>query len=428
MHKTLRTLALVSSAFISLSAVAAAQETVIWWDFLSGGDGVRMKALLDRFNAEHEGEITIEATTLEWGTPYYSRVQTSAAVGEGPDVMTYHLSRVPLGVDTGTLAEISVEDLASVGLTPDDYSDAVWQAAQMDGKLYGVPFDIHSIVLYYNKDALAEAGLLGEDGLPTGLDGADNFKAALQTLKDAGNEYGVSIHSSAGDSQWRIFLSLFGQQDGVVLNENGEFFAGDNLDKAVNAVNVVADWVTSDLAPAQTEYAASIALFTSGVAPMHINGVWEVPTFTDLAAKGELGFEWGAIALPTFFDHPATWADSHAFTIPNNAGKEMTPEKKAAVLEVIRWMNENSLSWAEAGHIPAYEPVRTSEEFQTMQPNATYSVLAETAVFDPRSVLAGVASPLYDAAGNYLMPAINGEYDPQAAMEDMREDLQDQAE
>lgn len=428
MNKTLKTLALVSSAFVSLSTMAAAQETVIWWDFLSGGDGVRMKALLDRFNAEHEGEITIEATTLEWGTPYYSRVQTSAAVGEGPDIMTYHLSRVPLGVDTGTLAEISLEDLESVGLGPDSYSDAVWQAAQMDGKLYGVPFDIHSIVLYYNKDALAEAGLLGEDGLPTGLDGVENFKTALQTLKDAGYEYGVSIHSSAGDSQWRIFLSLFGQQDGVVLNENGEFFAGDNLDKAVNATSVVSDWVASGLAPAQTEYPASIALFTSGTAPMHINGVWEVPTFTDLAAKGELGFEWGAIALPTFFDHPATWADSHAFAIPNNAGREMTPEKKAAVLEVIRWMNENSLAWADAGHIPAYEPVRTSEEFQTMQPNATYSVLAETAVFDPRSVLAGVASPLYDAAGNYLMPAINGEYDPQAAMEDMRDDLQDQAE
>ena len=38
---------------------------------------------------------------------------------------------------------------------------------------------------------------------------------------------------------------------------------------------------------------------------MHINGVWEVPTMTDLAAAGEL-FDWGAIELPVFFDQPAT--------------------------------------------------------------------------------------------------------------------------
>ncbi len=427
MKTNLLKLALATTAVMSLGGAAYAQQTVVWWDFLSGGDGVRMKALLDKFNAEHEGEIQIDATTLEWGTPYYTRVQTSAAIGEGPDVMTYHLSRIPLGVESGALKEISLEDLESVGLGPDSYAESNWQAAQYDGALYGVPFDIHSVVLYYNKDALAEAGLLGDDGLPTGLDGVENFHGALETLKEAGFEYPISIHSAGGSSQWRIFLSLLGQQDGVMLDENGEFLPGDNLDKAVNATNVIADWVKEGLAPAQTEYPASIALFTSGEAAMHINGVWEVPTMTDLAAEGELGFEWGAVALPTFFDHPATWADSHAFAIPNNPMGEMSEEKKAAVFEVIRWMNENSLAWSDAGHIPAYSPVRESDEFANKEPNATYSVLADTAVFDPRSPLAGVASPVYDAAGNYLIPAINGEMDTQTAMEDLRADLQDQA-
>jgi multiple sugar transport system substrate-binding protein len=97
------------------------------------------------------------------------------------------------------------------------------------------------------------------------------------------------------------------------------------------------------------------------------------------------------------------------------------------VLEIISWMNENSLAWADAGHIPAYSPTRDSEEFKTMQPNATYSVLADTAVFDPKSVLAGVASPVYDAVANYISPAMNGEIDPQEAIEEMKADLQDQA-
>ena len=413
-------------AAVMFATGAQAKETVVWWDFLGGGDGVRMKKLIEDFNTEHKDGIEIQATTLEWGTSFYTKVQTAAAVGEGPDVMTYHLSRLPLGVSTGTLAEITEADLATVGLAPGDYASANWNAAHVDGKLYAVPFDMHAVVLYYNKDMLDKAGLIGADGLPTGLDGIDNFTAAMKKLQEGGAEYGVSIHDAAGDSMWRIFYSLLGQQDGVFFKD-GKFLDGDNLDKAVKATQVIADWVKGGFTPASTEYPASIALFTGGKAAMHINGVWEVPTMTDLKAKGEL-FNWGAIPLPTFFAHPATWADSHAFAIPNNVGKPMTAEKKAAVLEIISWMNKHSTFWATAGHLPAYTPARENDEFKAMQPNAAYAKLADTAVFDPVSVLAGVASPVYDAAGNYLMPAINGEMEPLAAMEEMRDDLQGQVE
>lgn len=423
LRKTLKVALLATSLF---ATGAYAKETVVWWDFLGGGDGVRMKKLLEDFNAEHKDTIEVQATTLEWGVPFYTKVQTAAAVGEGPDVMTYHLSRLPLGASTGTLSEITEADLATVGLAPGDYASANWGAAHVDGKLYAVPFDMHAVVLYYNKDMLDKAGLIGTDGLPTGLDGIDNFNAALKKLQEGGAQYGLSIHDAAGDSMWRIFYSLFGQQDGQFLAD-GKFLDGDNLDKAVKATTVIANWVKDGFAPASTEYPASIALFTGGKAAMHINGVWEVPTMTDLKAKGEL-FNWGAIPLPTFFDHPATWADSHAFAIPNNVGHPMTAEKKAAVLEVISWMNKHSTFWATAGHLPAYSPARDNDEFKAMLPNANYAKLADTAVFDPSSVLAGVASPVYDAAGNFLMPAVNGEMEPQTGMEGMRDDLQGQVE
>ena len=85
------------------TAAAQAEETVVWWDFLGGGDGVRMKQLISDFNTAHAGKIKIDATTLEWGTPFYAKVQTSAAVGEAPDVMTYHASRIPLAVSQDIL-------------------------------------------------------------------------------------------------------------------------------------------------------------------------------------------------------------------------------------------------------------------------------------------------------------------------------------
>ena len=106
-----------------------------------------------------------------------------------------------------------------------------------------------------------------------------------------------------------------------------------------------------------------------------------------------------------FFDHPCTYADSHTFAIPNNDGKPQTPEKHAAVLEVIKWMEEHSLFWATAGHIPANKAVTDSAEYKAMQPQATYAVLTANMVFDPKSKFAGVASPLFDAAGNAFTAA-----------------------
>ena len=50
-----------------MTGVAQAKDTIVWWDFLSGGDGVRLKAMLDEFNKEHANTVEIQATTLEWG-------------------------------------------------------------------------------------------------------------------------------------------------------------------------------------------------------------------------------------------------------------------------------------------------------------------------------------------------------------------------
>jgi ABC-type glycerol-3-phosphate transport system substrate-binding protein len=45
-------------ATLGFAGVAKAEETVVWWDFLGGGDGVRMKKLIEDFNAAHAGQIT----------------------------------------------------------------------------------------------------------------------------------------------------------------------------------------------------------------------------------------------------------------------------------------------------------------------------------------------------------------------------------
>ena len=423
MRMSLKRLALVSTALLALTGNVAAQQNVVWWDFLAGGDGVRMKALIDAFNKEHEGEITIQGTTLEWGTPFYTKLQTSAAIGEGPDIATYHLSRMPLAVSSGTLAEITDEDLAAVGLADDSFTAAAAEAAKVDGTRYGVPFDQHGLILYYNRDMLGEAGMLDANGLPTGLDGMENFEAALAQFT-ADGKYGLSMPT--GD-RYRAVYSFFGQQGGTMFDAAaGGFFPTDaDIEKLTTATQTMKRWVDNGWTPAQIESPAALALFTSGQAAFFIMGNWEVPTMTDLAAKGEL-FDWGAVELPVLFDQKAAWSDSHAFVIPANAGKEADPAKREAVMKVIAWMDEHSLDWAGAGHIPAYNAVRESAEFQALKPQSDYAGFAATAVFDPRTVLAGPAAPLGDAWTNYIVPATTGEIDPADAAVEMRDDLNGQ--
>ena len=408
-------------AAVMFGTGAQAMETVVWWDFLGGGDGVRMKKLIEDFNAEHKDAIEIQATTLDWGVPFYSKVQTSAAVGEGPDMMTYHASRIPLAVSQESLTEITAEDMATMGLSADSFAPATWDAVQVDGKQYAVPFDTHPIVLYYNKDLLEKSGLIGADGLPTGLTGLDNFNAALAKLKADGNEWSIAQVTADGNFAFRTVYSLLCQQDGQIGND-GDWFPGDSADKLATSIGVISDWVKAGYNPPKTDYPSTVALFTSGKVPFMINGVWEVPTMDDLNKQGKL-FNWGAIEIPALFNHTCTYSDSHSFAIPNNVDKPATPEKHAAVLEVIKWMEAHSLFWATAGHIPANKAVTESAEYKAMQPQATYAPLTANGVFDPKSVLAGVASPLFDAAGNAITPAMNGELDPADAAAQMRDEL-----
>lgn len=406
-----------------MASTAYAQETVVWWDFLAGGDGVRMKQMIEDFNAAHEGEITIDATTLEWGVPFYSKVQASAAVGEAPDIMTYHTSRIPLAVQQGILQEITDEDWQTMGLSEDDYAGATWDAVTVDGKQYAVPLDTHPIVLYYNKDILGEAGLLTEDGVPKGMDSREGFTETLRALKEADVQYPLGSVTADGNFMFRTIYSLMGQQDGELMTD-GEFLAGDNKEKLENALAVLQEWTNEGLQSIYTDYPATVALFTSGEAAMMINGVWEVPTMVDLHKEGKL-FEWGAAELPVIFDHPATYADSHAFAIPANKGKEMSEAKREAVLEVISWISKNSLFWATAGHIPAYGPVTASAEYKSMEPNATYSSLTDNMIFDPKSPLAGIAGPIFDVMSTYFVPTLNGEMEPAEAVDEIQYELND---
>lgn len=357
------------------------------------------------------------------GCALYTKVQTSVAVGEAPDVMTYHASRIPLAIDQGVLDEITPADWEKMGFGEDDFAAQIWDAITgPDGKTYGVPLDTHPIVLYYNKDVLAAAGQLDDNGTPKGMGSREDFTAMLQAVADSGEvKFPLASVTADGNFMFRTIYSLMGQQDGELLTD-GEFLVGDNAQKLENALAVLQEWTNAGLQSTYTDYPATVALFTSGEAAMMINGVWEVPTMTDLHAGGKL-FEWGAVELPVIFDHPATYSDSHVFAIP--AGSSQDPAKRDAVLKVMAGILNESLFWATAGHIPANKNVTDSAEYKAMEPNATYSTLTSNMIYDPKTPLAGVAGPIFDVMSTYFVPTLNGEMDPAEAVAEITYELND---
>ena len=351
---------------------------MVWWDFLGGGDGVRMKALIADFNKEHP-DIQIEATTLEWGVPFYTKVRTSAGVGEGPDVMTYHLSRIPIALDEGVLSPITDEDLANAGVTKEDFFPRSIEAAtRTTARSTPCPSTSTPSSSTTTRTCSKGTPYLDADGKLTGINNLDDFNAALKALKDKGVETPLSLATGNDGTTWRIFATLLAQQGGQLIVGN-EVLPGDNADKAVKAIQIIADWRDAGYTPEQTEYPASVALFSAGERRLPPERRLGGPDLHRPARKkGTLGFDWSATVIPTLMGAAGDLGRQPCLRHPAAAGKEMDPAKRKAVMEVIGWMEKHALRWADAGHIPAYLPVATSAEYKAMEPNASYAPLADT--------------------------------------------------
>ncbi len=411
-----RILYLLATCFASLTLAQADPVEITYWDFFGGGDGIRMKQIVEEYNKSQD-EVQVNQTTLAWGEPFYTKVHTAVVSGETPDVMSYHLSRVGTGIASGDLRPLTSEELAQAGLKQSDFQQSVVQRSLEASKkygdsdqLFGVPLDIHTLVLYYNKNILEKAGVLTEDGEPMGLDSFDSFKKMLTTVKEKTRLIPIASGSHSGDpaSAWRIWFTFFKQLNGDFL-KNDQLSFEDMANQGKKALQMYAELAKDGLLTKNTSYPAMVALFSAGRTAFMINGNWEVPTIVDLQKQGKLPFEYGIVPFPKLFDNPDTWGDSHQLAIPNNTKTPPSPEKVAAALKFIAYLVKQP-AWAGGGHIPTYLPLQESEVYKEMSPNSQYSAgAAEQVVFDPPVAIFGVGTPSFGAVSNFLVPTVLGQ-------------------
>ena len=406
-------LGLSSSAALTVLAgcSSTASSAITYWNLFGGGDGVRMIQMQNDFVRNHP-DINLNAVTLAWGEPYYTKLAMSASGSRPPDVGISHITRMPAFAELGFLEPFDLDMLAKVGITADKFLPEVWQRGLYQGKLYALPLDTHPFVMYYNIDICQKAGLLGPDGNLKPIQGPTALIDALKQVKQVTGEWGL-----ANIGPWRLFSGLYSQLGGKVLSPDGKELVLDNA-KAEQALSFMADLtLKSKVAFPSTDYGAAIALFASGKVGFLWNGEWEVTTFQ---AVPNLHFN--MVPFPNIFGGNQTEGDSHSFILPRQAFPDTV--RRAASFTFMSFMLKDSFTWAQGGHIPAYVPVATSDAYKKLKPQSNYAQAAQDVVVDPPAWFSGSGSDFETLADGVFGAVILGQLTPAKGIQQFRAGLQ----
>jgi multiple sugar transport system substrate-binding protein len=376
------------------------------WNLFAGGDGNRMIEMHDAYRAEHP-EVDFRATTFQWGAPFYTKVAMGAAGGRGADIATVHVSRLESLAPGRLLDPIDPALLAEFGIDDTVVLPNIWEQCFFDGQLYAIPIDTHVLIQYVNLDVCRDAGVLDADDRLIEVSGVDEYFDLLRELQGVTGRYGLSMDTWG---PWSNFWALYRQQDGDLTFGEDDFEMDD--DKALAAMDVMYRLSEEGLAPRHSRDADTAANLANGQAGLMIHGNWEIPT---LEAAGTA---FTATQFPAVFGNHRTRGDSHCYVFPHQRDRD--PERTRAAAEYAAWMLRNSLTWAGGGHIPAYQPVVESAEYDALHPQSEYREAAENVQFEPQAWFSGSAGRLQEEATGALTTLHQGTQTPEQALDQLK--------
>jgi multiple sugar transport system substrate-binding protein len=394
---------------------------VIFWHLFGGGDGENMAAMVKDF--QKSSHRTVESTLLSWGNPYYTKLALAASSGRPPDVAITHLSRLPLLAEAGLLESVDEAGMTDAGITEDKFTPAAWSKATVGGTTYAVPLDTHPFVLFYNLDLARKAGLLASGDTLKPIAGRDAFVDALTAMKDAGAEYGAIMSITADPSTtWRCFTMLYSALGAPIVEDQGTKIT---LDKgAAEETFAFMQSLTGDLGlmPGNATSTTVSTLFGQGKAGFLFDGVWQIPTYRGVELEDGKPLPFNVVPFPAILGDKATsYADSHALVIPKSSGRSSTRSENA--VSFVKALLDDSATWADGGHVPAWLPVQQSAEFKELRPQSNYVQAAFDAVYDPAGWYTGAGSDFQNAMGGVITNVLTGRVRPQQAVDDMRASL-----
>jgi multiple sugar transport system substrate-binding protein len=261
--------------------------------FTTWGTDSELKGFRDAIaqfeKTEPNAKVSLNAVPYE---QMFTDIDAQIQAGNAPDIFRVPYYTFGSYAGRGQLLDLSPHLAAGFA---ERFTPAAWQAVQNNQKPYGVPHHTDTSVIYYNKTALAAAGVTS---VPTALDQAwtwPEFEQVAQKLRSSlpASRYPFAYNwQGNGVTRW---LSLLFEAD-------GRFLAPDLVTPAINstagkaAVDFSKSFFPRKLVPPNssvksTTYAAD--MWYSQTVAMTFGGAFMIPD----AAKSP-AFEWGATFSP----------------------------------------------------------------------------------------------------------------------------------
>ena len=317
--------------------------------------------------------------------------------GQAADVMMAPYDRVgSLGTD-GQLSEVTLSD----GAKTDNTTKSLVTAA--DGKVYGAPAVIESLVMYYNKDLLKEA--------------PKTFAELEELAKDSKYAFaGEEGKTSAFLADWTNFYYAYG-----LLSGNGAYVFGDNgknpkdiglaNEGAIAGINYAKSWYEKWPKGMQDGTAAGNLIQTSfqeGKTAAIIDGPWKAQAFKDAKVN------YGVATIPTLpngKDYSA-FGGGKAWIIPSST-KNLEGAQK--FVDYLVSTEQQKAFYEATNEIPANTEARAYAEGKNDE--LTTAVIKQFKNAQPMPNISQM-SAVWEPAANMLFDAVSGKKDAKTAADD----------
>ena len=317
--------------------------------------------------------------------------------GQAADVMMAPYDRVgSLGTD-GQLSEVKLSD----GAKTDDKTKSLVTAA--DGKVYGAPAVIESLVLYYNKDLVKEA--------------PKTFADLENLAKDSKYAFaGEDGKTTAFLADWTNFYYAYGLlagNGGYVFGQNGKDPKDIGLanDGAIAGINYAKSWYEKWPKGMQdTEGAGNLiqTQFQEGKTAAIIDGPWKAQAFKDAKVN------YGVATIPTLPNGKdyAAFGGGKAWIIPSST-KNLEGAQK--FVDFLVSTEQQKAFYDATNEIPANTEARSYAEGKNDE--LTTAVIKQFKNAQPMPNISQM-SAVWEPAANMLFDSVSGKKDAKTAAND----------
>lgn len=277
--------ALVLSGCSSATNTASASGTV---NLLGPEDPATFAPVIEAFEADHP-DITIEYTQVPFDQYSNTLQQRLGAKDDTIDVYAVDQPNLSQLAAQGFLQDLSdLEDEARAATSSAQYDINVY-----DGKMWALSIWNSTQMLFFNRDALAAAGVEAPSAAPSERWTWEQVAEAGRATQESGMEYGLLFEQVEAYYQLQPLAESLGGGSGIT----GDDMLSVDVTNAEweEAMEWYADTFASGLSPRGVGGFQTAPVFIDGNVTFFVGGPWDVGRFAS-----DADFDWGVAPMPYF--------------------------------------------------------------------------------------------------------------------------------